>query len=51
MHIKVDEDLPFQAVQRLCDAGYDASGVLDQNMGGWRDAQLWRAVQAHGSSS
>ena len=47
MHIKVDEDLPAQVVQRLRDRGYDASGVLDQNMGGWKDSRLWQAVQAH----
>jgi predicted nuclease of predicted toxin-antitoxin system len=48
MRIKVDEDLPSQAVQRLRGAGYDASGVLDQDMGGWTDSRLWQAVQAHG---
>ena len=34
MHIKVDEDLPAHVVQRLRDKDYDASSVLDQNMGG-----------------
>jgi predicted nuclease of predicted toxin-antitoxin system len=48
MHIKVDEDLPVQVVERLRDSGHDASGVLDQNMGGWKDPKLWQAVQAHG---
>jgi predicted nuclease of predicted toxin-antitoxin system len=48
MHIKVDEDLPALVVQRLRDQGYDASGVLDQSMGGWKDARLWQVVQAHG---
>ena len=48
MHIKVDEDLPAHVVQRLRDKDYDASSVLDQNMGGWKDPRLWQAVQAHG---
>lgn len=48
MHIKVDEDLPTQVVERLRDQAYDASGVLDQNMGGWKDERLWQVVQAHG---
>ena len=29
MHIKVDEDLPVQATQRLRAEGYDASSVVD----------------------
>lgn len=47
MHFKIDEDLPAQVVQRLRDRGYDASSVLDQNMGGWKDSDLWQAVQEH----
>lgn len=34
MHIKVDEDLPAQATQRLRAEGYDASSVVEQKMGG-----------------
>lgn len=48
MHIKVDEDLPAQAVQRFRDRGYDASSVVEQNMGGWKDPGIWQAVQSHG---
>ena len=33
MHIKVDEDLPAQATQRLRAEGYDASSVVEQKMG------------------
>jgi predicted nuclease of predicted toxin-antitoxin system len=47
MHIKVDEDLPAQATQRLRAEGYDASSVVEQKMGGWKDPQVWQAVQAH----
>jgi predicted nuclease of predicted toxin-antitoxin system len=46
MQIKVDEDLPNLAVQLLRDNGYQADRVIDQNMGGWKDAELWTAVQA-----
>ena len=46
MHIKVDEDLPPVAAQWLRDCGYQASTVVEQNMGGWKDAALWEVVQA-----
>ena len=42
---KVDEDLPRQAVQLLHEHGYDAASVIGQGMGGWKDPQLWTAVQ------
>ena len=45
MHIKVDEDLPPIAAEWLRNKGYEASTVIDQNMGGWKDDELWRAVQ------
>lgn len=45
MRIKVDEDLPNLVVKLLNDSGYSAIGVLDQNMGGWKDPELWEAVQ------
>ena len=47
MHIKVDEDLPQAVAQKLRAAGYEASTVLEQKMAGWKDPDLWRAVQAH----
>jgi predicted nuclease of predicted toxin-antitoxin system len=46
MKIKVDEDLPRSALQILQDAGYEALSVIDQEMGGWSDTELWTAVQA-----
>jgi len=46
MHIKVDEDLPLVAAEWLQTKGYQASTVVDQNMGGWKDTPLWEAVQA-----
>ena len=45
MIVKVDEDLPRDAAGLLCARGYDASTVLEQGMGGWKDADLWKAVQ------
>ncbi len=45
LKITVDEDLPRRAVQILRDHGYDAASVIEQGMGGWKDAQLWIAVQ------
>ena len=46
--VKVDEDLPRAAVDLLRDWGYDAAGVYEQGMSGWKDPELWRAVQAEG---
>jgi predicted nuclease of predicted toxin-antitoxin system len=45
MRIKVDEDVPPVAVVWLQENGYEASTVVDQGMGGWKDDPLWRAVQ------
>lgn len=45
MRIKVDEDLPVAVVQLLRTQGYDAVGVVEQGMGGWKDPVLWSAVQ------
>ena len=45
---KVDEDLPNLATQRLRERGYAAESVIEQGMGGWKDAELWQAVQAEG---
>lgn len=46
MRVKVDEDLPRAAVQILRDQGHDAAGAVEQGMGGWKDPDLWQAVQA-----
>ena len=46
--VKVDEDLPRAAVELLRQFGYDAAGVYEQGMAGWKDEDLWRAVQAEG---
>jgi len=48
MRIKVDEDLPAQVAQLLCAKGHDAVTVCAQGMGGWKDTELWGAVQAEG---
>ena len=48
MHIKIDEDLPIAATLRLRKAGYDASSVPDQGLGGWKDTRIWQAVQEDG---
>jgi predicted nuclease of predicted toxin-antitoxin system len=46
MRVKVDEDLPQAAVQMLRRRGHRAHGVVEQGMGGTKDPDLWRAVQA-----
>ena len=46
--VKVDEDLPRAAVELLRRFGYDATGVYEQGMSGWKDEDLWQAVQDEG---
>ena len=46
LKVTVDEDLPRQAVQILQEHGYDAASVIEQGMGGWKDPQLWIAIQS-----
>jgi predicted nuclease of predicted toxin-antitoxin system len=48
MHLKVDEDLPPIIARFLVDRGYSCSTVVDQRMGGYKDPDLWLAVQEHG---
>lgn len=48
MLIKVDEDLPPIVAERLRQKGYNASTVVEQEMGGWKDPILWQAIQAEG---
>ncbi len=45
MRVKVDEDLSQPVALSLRDRGYDAVGVVEQGMGGWKDSDLWQAVQ------
>ncbi len=46
MRIKVDEDLPRQVADSLNARGHEAITVHQQQMGGWKDPELWSAVQA-----
>lgn len=45
LKVVVDEDLPRQAVAILRERGYDAESVVELNWGGWKDPQLWIAIQ------
>lgn len=45
VRIKVDEDLPPIIADLLRECGYEASTVVEQQMGGYKDAQLWKAIQ------
>jgi hypothetical protein len=45
LKVIVDEDLPRRAVLLLREYGYDAAGIVEQGMGGWKDPQLWIAKQ------
>ena len=44
----MDEDLPKAVVHLMCERGHQAVSVLDQKMGGWKDPQIWAAVQSEG---
>ena len=48
MRIKIDEDLPNAAAELLRQRRYEANTVVGQGMGGWKDPELWRAVQHEG---
>ncbi len=45
MRIKVDEDLPTAVAEKLRDCGYEASTVVEQGLGGFKDPALWSIVQ------
>lgn len=45
MKFKVDENLPLIVADRLQQAGYDASTVVDQQMEGAADAELARVCR------
>ena len=45
MRVKVDEDLPKQAVELLREGGHDAVNVLEQHLGGSKDDALWDVIQ------
>jgi predicted nuclease of predicted toxin-antitoxin system len=46
VRVKVNADLPKAAVQMLQGRGYEAVSVVEQGLGGAKDAPLWLAVQA-----
>lgn len=45
MQIKVDEDLPQVVAEKLRARGYQATTVLEEAMGGFKDSALWAAIQ------
>lgn len=51
MHIKVDEDLPAQATQRLRAEGYDASSVVEQKMGAGKTRKSGKRFKRSANSS
>jgi predicted nuclease of predicted toxin-antitoxin system len=48
MRFKVDENLPQEVAEQLRKVGYDAATVLQQGIGGTRDATLWAICQEEG---
>ncbi len=48
MRIKVDEDLPRSVVHLLAEYGYEVRSVHEQGMSGWKDKDLFAAVQEEG---
>jgi predicted nuclease of predicted toxin-antitoxin system len=45
MKFKIDENLPVEVAQQLRSAGYDAMTVLEQQMGGEADQNLYQVCQ------
>jgi predicted nuclease of predicted toxin-antitoxin system len=45
LRIKADENMPRTVLQVLRERGHDAVSVREQNMGGWKDLELWRVIQ------
>lgn len=45
LKVAVDEDLPRHAIQVLREHGYDAVSIIQLGLGGWKDPQLWVAIQ------
>ncbi len=48
MRIKLDENLPVRAAQRLREMGHEVDTVLDEGLGGLQDAAVWAAAQWEG---
>ena len=45
MKIKLDENIPHTVRRRLAPFGLDVDTVLDENLGGRRDEEVWAAAQ------
>jgi len=45
LKVAVGEGLPRKAIQVLRERGYDAVSVIQLGLGGWKDPQLWIAIQ------
>ncbi len=46
MKLKLDENIPQSAAMRLAALGYDVDTVLDEQLGGRGDEDVWAAAQA-----
>ncbi len=45
MRIKLDENLPVSAAPRIAALGFDVDTVLDEQLKGRPDAEIWAAAQ------
>lgn len=48
MKLKLDENIPGSAKERLTALGFDTDTVLDESLGGHPDGEVWVAAQAAG---
>lgn len=46
MKIKLDENLPFSLAGHLRSQGHDADTVMEEDLAGSDDGQVWQAAQA-----
>jgi predicted nuclease of predicted toxin-antitoxin system len=48
VRLKLDENIPQSAAMRLAALGYDVDTVLDEQLGGRSDEDVWAAAQTEG---
>jgi predicted nuclease of predicted toxin-antitoxin system len=48
MRIKLDENVPVRAAAPLRALGHDVDTVVEENLGGHGDNEIWQAVQREG---
>ena len=45
MKIKLDENIPTKLIDFLDEMGHDVDSVLQENLKGYQDSEIWKAAQ------